>query len=50
MLYTEIVRFRLKDGVDTKDFLKAAFRMDREFQPTQSGYVAGSRRTMVSDE
>ena len=50
MLYTEVVRFRLKDGVDTKEFLRAAFRMDREFQPTQPGYVAGSRRTMVSDD
>ncbi|MEU6896180.1 hypothetical protein ABZ934_31445 [Streptomyces sp. NPDC046557] len=50
MPFTEVVTFRLKEGVRTEDFLAAAFRMDREFQPTQPGYVPGSRRTLRSPD
>ena len=50
MTITEIVEFRLKDGVEVDDFLAAAARVAIDYQPHQPGYLAGSRRTRRSSD
>lgn len=49
MAYNETVSFHLKDGVVFDAFLALAFRVDREYQDRQPGYLSGSRRTRRDD-